>query len=284
MNKDNDFKLGRGLSSLIPSKFETPGVKGEQIVSLPVQDITPNPHQPRSFFQDDQINELVESIREHGILQPLIVTQSKAGYQLIAGERRLRAAKKLGLKVVPAIIRRASEQQKLELAIVENVQRADLNPIERALGFKKLMNEFQLKQEDIALKVGQKRSTIANALRLLSLPEDIIQNIREGRITEGHAKVLLSLASEDLMRQMLKKILLHNMSVRETEEAVRGKRKSKTSNVRNERVLALEQRLQRALNTKVSIQGIKIGKIVIDYYSPEELDDIISRIEKGEDE
>jgi len=277
---EKEFTLGRGLSSLIPSKHQTVGMPGEQVVELPVADITPNPHQPRTDFIASAIDNLVESIREHGIVQPLIVTQSKTGYQLIAGERRLRAAKKLGLTKVPAIIRRASEQQKLELAIVENVQRSDLNPIERALSYKKLIDEFQLRQEDIAKKVGQKRSTISNALRLLNLPDDIITYIREGRISEGHAKVLLSLDSEDLQRQMLEKILLHKLSVRETEAAVKGKTKKQGNHVQKDpHLFEIEQRLQSILNTKVSIQGKKAGKIMIDFYSPEELDDLTSVIE-----
>jgi len=276
---EKDFVLGRGLSSLIPTKHQTPGIPGEQVIDLPVTDISPNPHQPRTDFEVGAIDDLVESIREHGIFQPLIVTQSKTGYQLIAGERRLRAAKKLGLKNVPAIIRRASEQQKLELAIVENVQRSDLNPIERALSYKKLLDEFQLRQEDIAKKVGQKRSTISNSLRLLSLPDDIITYIRQGRMTEGHAKVLLSLDSEDLQRQMLDKILLHKLSVRETEAAIKGKTNKKVTERKDPHFFEIEQRWQSALNTKVTVQGKKAGKIMIDFYSPEELDDLTSVVE-----
>jgi len=278
-NNEKEFTLGRGLSSLIPSKYQTPGMPGERVVDLLIADITPNPHQPRTDFDSNAIDDLVESIREHGIVQPLIVTQVKDGYQLIAGERRLRAAKKLGLTKVPAIIRRASEQQKLELAIVENVQRSDLNPIERALSYKKLIDEFQLRQEDIAKKVGQKRSTISNSLRLLALPDDIILYIREGRISEGHAKVLLSLDSEDLQRQMIEKILLHKLSVRDTEAAVQGKTRKKVVKSKNPHFFDIEQRLQSALNTKVAVQGKKAGKIVIDFYSPEELNDLTSIIE-----
>jgi ParB family chromosome partitioning protein len=273
-----EFALGRGLSSLIPSKHETPGAPGEKVIDIPVGDITPNPHQPRTEFVDGEINDLVESIREHGILQPLIVTEGKGGYQLIAGERRLRAAKRLGLKKVPAIVRRASEQQKLELAIVENVQRQDLNPIERAFGFKKLIDEFQLRQEDVAKKVGQKRSSVANTLRLLTLPDDIIEYLSQGRITEGHAKVLLSLDSDDLRRQMLKKILLHNLSVRETEAAIGGSKKKKPAR-RDEEIAKLEDRLQKALATKVSISGKRsFGRIVIEYYSEDELHDLMGKL------
>lgn len=280
IQQKNDFTLGRGLSSLIPSKFETPGVPGEKVIEIDVDAIAPNPHQPRTTFDVGNIDDLVESIREHGILQPLIVTQSKTGYQLIAGERRLRASKKLGLAKVPAIIRRASEQQKLELAIVENVQRTDLNPMERAFGYKKLMDEFQLRQEDVAQKVGQKRSTVANTLRLLTLPEDIIQYVREGRITEGHAKVLLSLDTEDLQRQLLKKILLHSLSVRDSETAARGG-KAKKEAPQDPVLAGYEQRMQSALSTRVSIQGRrKTGKVIIEYYSPEELEDLVRSIEK----
>jgi ParB family chromosome partitioning protein len=273
-----EFAIGRGLSSLIPSKHETPGVPGEKIIQIPVSDIAPNPHQPRTNFQAVDIDDLVESIREHGIVQPLIVTEGKNGYQLIAGERRLRAAKQLGLKKVPAIIRRASEQQKLELAIVENVQRKDLNPIERALGFKKLIDEFQLRQEDVAKKVGQKRSSIANTLRILTLPDDIIEYLQQGRLTEGHAKVLLSLVTDDLRRSMVKKILLHNLSVRETEAAIGGSGKKKPQR-RDEEMAKLEDRLQKSLSTKVSIQGKKsFGKIVIEYYSEDELNDLLGKL------
>lgn len=272
------FALGRGLSSLIPSKFETPGVSGERVVEIDVNQVSPNPHQPRTEFSNNHLDDLVESIREHGILQPLIVTEGKTGFQLIAGERRLRAAKKVGLKKVPVIIRRASEQQKLELAIVENVQRSDLNPVERALGYKKLMDEFQLRQEDVAKKVGQKRPSIANTLRILTLPENIIQYLNEGRLTEGHAKVILSLDTEDLRQQMVKKILLHNLSVRETENAIgirRGSKQKKT----NPALKDIEDRLQHSLATKVSVTGKRsYGKIVIEYYSEEELDSLMSKL------
>lgn len=283
MTHDKDFQLGRGLSSLIPSKLETPGVPGEKIVAIAVGEIDPNPHQPRTDFQEGPIDDLVESIREHGILQPLIVTQNRDRHQLIAGERRLRAAKKLGLEKVPVIVRRASEQQKLEMAIVENVQRSDLNPIERALSYKKLMDEFQLTQEEIGKKVGQKRSTVTNSLRLLTLPKDIIQNVIEGRITEGHAKVLLSLDSQELMRQMLSKILMHKLSVRETEAAIKGGKKSHKEKEKSPAFLDVERRLSNVLGSKVTLQGkTKTGKIIIDYYSEEDLERLIELLQKKE--
>lgn len=283
MKQDKDFQLGRGLSSLIPSKLETPGVPGERVIDVAVSEIDPNPHQPRTDFQEGSIDDLVESLREHGVLQPLIVTRNKDRYQLIAGERRLRASKKLGLAKVPVIVRRASEQQKLELAIVENVQRSDLNPIERALSYKKLLDEFQLTQEEMGKKVGQKRSTVSNSLRLLTLPEDIIRYIQQGRISEGHAKVLLSLDNHDLMHQMIDKILLHKLSVRETEAAIKGGKKPKTEKPKSDAILDRERKISNSLGTKVTIQGkSKVGKIVIDYYSEEDLERLTDKLSGDE--
>lgn len=280
MNQANDFKLGRGLSSLIPPKQGSRKGGGEQVLLVPITDIMPNPHQPRTQFSEAPIADLVESIREHGILQPLMVSPTKTGYQLIAGERRFRAAKTLGLKTVPAIVRNASEQQKLEIAIVENVQRQDLNPIERALGYRKLIDEFRLTQEQVGKKVGQKRSSVANTLRLLALPSDIIDLLKAGQLTEGHAKVLLALDSDDLRRQLVKKILLHNLSVRETEAAI-SKRGGKKSVRKDQELADAEDNLQHALGTKVTITGRKkAGKISIEFYSEEDFKNLIKRLAK----
>ena len=196
--------LGRGLSSLIPPKgvsisaTQEAGSKdsGERISEVSVDQIKANPHQPRQQFDRESLEDLINSIKVHGILQPLVVVKVQGGYELIAGERRLRAAKTLELSRVPVVVRTASEQEKLELALVENVQRQNLNPIEKASGYQLLVDEFSLTQEEVSKKVGQSRAAVANTLRLLSLPATIQNAISEGELTEGHAKVLLSVSSD----------------------------------------------------------------------------------------
>ncbi|MDD5043563.1 MAG: ParB/RepB/Spo0J family partition protein [Patescibacteria group bacterium] len=287
--------LGRGLSSLIPSRsnkekepvatkeasFRSHSLPedGERIFQLPVTDISPNPAQPRQDFGHQALEDLVNSIKEHGIIQPLIVTKKGEGYELVTGERRLRAAKIAGLKKVPAIIRTAQGQEKLELALIENVQRQDLNPMEEAVAYKRLSDEFGLTQEEVAKKVGKSRPVVANSLRLLSLPEEIKKFLRAGKLSESHARIILQLPNEKEQLKFVRKILKDELSVRASEEAVRSV--TVKSHVRrvDSNLAAYEEELRHALGAKVNIkksgQG---GRIVIEYYSEEELSDIISKI------
>ncbi len=285
--------LGRGLDSLIPKKIinsvpvEALSETGsaillndlDRIVKVNPNEIAINPWQPRQSFSESGINDLVESIREHGIIQPLIVTRTNGKYELIAGERRLRSAKILGLKEVPVIVREASEQKKLEIAIIENLQRENLNPLETAWGYQKLMDEFNISQEDAAKRVGKARSTVANCLRLLALPEEIKTGLAEKKITEAHAKYLLGLDSEAKQINVYRKIVRNNMTVAETDREIKRLGGTKDARVKDFADEDKEKRLAQTLGTKVNIkrQG-KGGKITIDFYSDGELSDIISRI------
>lgn len=279
---DHQSGLGRGLASLIPSR--EPDVQGgEPAASVRVSDIDSNPRQPRQSFEHASLEDLINSIREHGIVQPLVVTPTAGGrFRLIAGERRLRAAKILGLETVPVIVRKASDQEQLELALVENVQRKDLNPIERALGYKSLVDEFNLTQEEIAKKVGQSRPAVANTLRLLTLPEEIKQALREAKLTEGHGKAILSVEGETAQLALARKILLHNLTVREVEAHVRPRRRGVTPQETDPGLSDYQRELEEALGTKVEItRKRKGGKIVIEFYSEEELKGIIRKITRG---
>lgn len=283
------YGLGRGLNSLIPPKkiiqaFSS-GVEaapqGVRLVDVPVKNIRPNPKQPREDFGYQDLEDLINSIKEHGILQPLVVTKVDGeNYELIAGERRFRAAKFLNLRTVPAIVRTAKDQEKLELALIENIQRKNLNPIEEGRAFQRLMDEFNLTQEEVAVRVGKSRPVIANTLRLLSLPEEIIQAIRSGKIKESHGRTLLSLPDERSQLRYFSKILKNEMTVRDVEGAVR-----KVKGVRQRKVdpalAAKEELLRGVFGTKVEIKkrGTK-GQIVIHFYSDEEYSDIIRKISK----
>lgn len=282
-----DKRLGRGLESLIPKvinqrKISVTSIK-ENIIEVDVDKIAPNPHQPRQMLKDELLQELAESIKEHGILQPLILTKTEEnGYQVLAGERRLKAAKLIGLKKVPAIVRSVSEQQKLELAIVENVQRKNLNPIEEATSFQKLIDEFNLTQENVAKKVSKDRSWISNHLRIFKLPAEIQNALAEEKITMGHAKAILALKEEKLQKELFNKIVNEKYSVRETEgqvKKVRVKSHSRKVKIRNAEVIALEEKLKEALSTKIEIKKKgKGGQIIIDFYSNEELQNLVDKI------
>ncbi|MEI6835738.1 MAG: ParB/RepB/Spo0J family partition protein [Candidatus Falkowbacteria bacterium] len=285
--------LGRGLDSLIPKKIittmpaEALSEVGsalllndlDRIVKVAPEKIAINPWQPRQHFADAALHELVESIREHGIIQPLIVTKTNGNYELIAGERRLRSAKVLGLKEVPVIVREASEQKKLEFAIIENLQRENLNPLETAWAYQKLIDEFNISQEDAAKRVGKARSTVANCLRLLLLPDEIKTALAEKKISEAHAKYLLGLDSEAKQINVFRKIVRNNMTVAETDREIKRLGGTKEARVKDFADEDKEKRLAQALNTKINIkrQG-KGGKIVIDFYSEGELGDIIDKI------
>ncbi len=287
--------LGRGLGSLIPKK--TAAAAGDQfggeagapenaviadqdrIFQISPDSIDFNPLQPRQNFPESGLRDLAESIRQHGIIQPLVVTKKGDRFELIAGERRLRSARILGLKTVPVIKREEKEQRKLEIALIENLQREDLNPMEAAGAYRRLMDEFNLTQEEVARKVGKARSSVANTLRLLSLPKAIQEALAAGKISEAHAKYLSGLEGEIKQLNMLKKILRQNLTVAETDKEIRRLGGTKAAKVKDYMDRAKEDELAEFLSTKVEIrrQGSK-GKLMIDFYSEEELNEIIKKI------
>jgi ParB family transcriptional regulator, chromosome partitioning protein len=284
--------LGRGLSSLIP-KLNQPGqipapaegqLTDEKIIQVPLELIAKNPFQPRENFDYNDLEDLVESIKKHGILQPLVVTKSADGYQLIAGERRFRAAEIIGSKTVPVIVRTATNNEKLELALIENLQRQNLNPIEEARAYQKLISEFNLTQEEAALRVGKKRTTVANTLRMLDLPAEIQQALAERKITPGHAKIILSVESEPERFKLYKKIINTPLTVRDADAAVKKvqvKTHERKIHGQSLEILDQEDQLRKALNTKVKISSKgEGGQIVIDYYSAEELANLVEKLVK----
>ena len=267
--------LGRGLEALIPLKEE--GFEKEVLV----KDISPNKYQPRESFRPEKLRELIASIREKGVVQPILVRAKGRGYELIAGERRLRAARELRLKKIPAVIRDVRDEEMLELSLIENIQREDLTPIEEAQAYRRLIKEFGLTQSSLAKRVGKERPSIANILRLLSLPREIQLDVSRGTISPGHARALLGLGKAGQV-EMNKKIKRRRLSVRETEELVsRRKRrkppaKRRTMLRRDVQIVALEEELMKTLGTRVRItQRQGKGKIEIEYYSPEDLERIL---------
>jgi len=275
--------LGRGLDALIPGGEPSPmGGSGASKVALDL--IERNPRQPRIHFDADELDELSASIREHGIIQPLIVSPGQAGkYVLIAGERRLEAARKAGLANVPVVVREASDQQFLELALIENVQRADLNAIEEAEAYLHLTEEFGLSHEQVALRVGKNRVTVTNTLRLLNLSDKVKQSLVDGQVSEGHARALLGLSTLEAQDAALQTVLNLGLNVRQTELLVRklggGKTASKPKAAPSPEAAELEQRLRSSLGTKVSLRhGRKGGTLTIHYYSNEELDALLGRL------
>lgn len=277
--------LGRGLDALIPGGENTPA-EGD-ISYVPVNHISPNPRQPRQDINTDELEELTASIREHGVLQPLIVTPIEMGgqYILIAGERRLEAAKKAGLSSVPVIVRPATDQQRLELALIENVQRADLSPLEEAEAYRQLSVDFSLSHEDIAQRVAKSRVAVTNTLRLLKLPDAVKNALVEGRISAGHARALLALPTPEAQVAALHTILAQDFNVRQTEELVRKLAGERPPSVPKPapppEVRELEERLRISLGTKVLLRaGRKGGTLTIHYYSNEELDALLGRLLK----
>ncbi|HAM56023.1 MAG TPA: hypothetical protein DCQ64_11685 [Candidatus Rokubacteria bacterium] len=268
----NKRGLGRGLGALLSS---TPSEGQDSLVEIPVGQIAVSPNQPRKAFGSNTLNELAASIRASGVIQPVIVRRQGMGYQLIAGERRWRAARLAGLDRIPALVREATDAQSLELALVENLLREDLNPIEQAEAYQKLLAQFAWTQEELAERVGKDRSSIANCLRLLKLPESIQADLRAGRLTMGHARALLSLASAADQLRLREEILAHSWSVRTTEEDVQRKRSQLPRRPlrRSPELGALEDTLREALVTRVRLVGNeRRGRIEIAYTSREDLD------------
>jgi ParB family chromosome partitioning protein len=275
------FGLGRGLDALIPR-----AAAATDVPEIPIERIARNPHQPRSHFDDAETAELATSIALHGVLQPIVVrATADGGYELIAGERRLRAARIAGLTHIPAVVRESADGEQLELALVENLQRQDLNAIEEATAYRELINRFALSHEDVARRVGKSRVAISNALRLLDLTPETREAIAEGRISEGHGRALAALTIPELQRAALLIVLERHLSVRQTEELVRRKRDSgapKRTGAISDDLADLEAQLRGLLATRVGIVRTRRGgRLVIDFYSDEELDRLHAIIARG---
>jgi ParB family chromosome partitioning protein len=276
--------LGRGLSALIPQRH-LPGAAG--YVDVPIARVRSNPYQPRQRVDEDELRALAASIAEHGVLQPILVMETLDGYQLIAGERRLRAAQVAGLERIPAVVRQLVDREQLEIALVENLQRADLDPLESAHAFRQLIDEFGMSQEEVADRVGRARSTIANTLRLLDLDPIVQSAVIDGRISEGHARALGGLPLE-LQGRVLSTVVDGDLSVRQTEELVRRVREPRQpaehapATPKDPDIERVEEELRQALGTKVSLaRSRRGGRIVIEYYSDEELGRLYDRLIGG---
>ena len=278
--------LGKGLGALIPEIPENSG-KQDGTLQCTIDDIQVNPHQPRTVFNQEKLEELASSIREKGIIQPLLVKEVEIGYQLIAGERRLRAARLAGLSQVPVIVKNVSEEEQIELSLIENLQREDLNPIEEAESYKKLMHDFEYTQQKLAQVLGKDRTTIANQIRLLKLPTMVKKALSQNEISMGHARCLLSITEPLKLREAYRLVLLKGLSVRETEKLAKKMNQVKSRKKVEEKSVHLESLrndLMQHLGTQVKIwQRGKKGKIIIEFYSPEELEGILERI-KGVNE
>ncbi|MEJ2745143.1 MAG: ParB/RepB/Spo0J family partition protein [bacterium] len=275
--------LGRGLDALIP---ENVTVREREVLEVEVSRIQPGRYQPRIEFDKEKQQELVDSIREKGVVQPVIVRATDGQFELIAGERRLRAVKELGWAKIPALIKNVSDEQAFELAIIENVQRENLNPIEEAKAYLKLSNEFNLTQEDIAKKVGKNRASVANAMRLLKLPAEIQDDVSKGKISAGHAKVILMVDSAQLQKKLRDMVVANDLSVRGTERAAgrlktQPAHKQKLGIRKSPDLLAIEENLRSTFGTQVSIvPGKRKGRIEIEYYSHEDLERILELVLK----
>jgi ParB family transcriptional regulator, chromosome partitioning protein len=287
----NRKALGKGINALIPDfEMGVPGSKLEGMIQsseLLIDEISPNRFQPRKYFDDDKLEELVKSICENGILQPVVVQKSVNGYELVVGERRWRASKKAGLKKIPAVIREVSDAQALELAIIENIHRQDLNPIEEAEAYARLADNFVLTQEMIAKKVGKSRTAVANILRLLKLPRSIKEDMISGKLSMGHARALLGLEEARQAQALCKEIFKKDLTVRQTEKRVNKIKQTVTikpaypADKKNIFFKDLEKELERKLGTKVEISPKKKGgKLVVTYYSDDDLERIQNLIGK----
>lgn len=268
--------LGRGLEALIPTTGTRPANR-EVVRTVPLEDIRPNPRQPRNHMDEAKLAELAESIRTYGLIQPLIVTEAGGGYTLIAGERRWRASRLAGLQEVPVIVKETTSQEMLEIALVENIQRDDLNPLEEGYAYQQLIEEFGLTQAEVAERVGKGRSTVANLVRLVALPDNIQQAVIDGRISGAHARALLALPTPEMQTAAMNQILRLDLSVRQTETLVRNllqekKPEPKPRSTLSPELAALQQEFEESLGTRVNIetkgQG---GRLIIHYFSDDDL-------------
>ncbi len=274
--------LGKGLKAFIPEEYGI--LKEERYAELDIEQIKPNPLQPRLKFDSESIDELAHSIKESGILQPIVVIQDKSYYKIIIGERRWRAAQKIGLKKIPAVIRSMAKVKQFETSLVENLQREDLNPLEVALAYKKLIQELNYTQQDIADKVGKDRTSVANYLRLLNLPKEIQNNLAERKISMGHARALISLENPRLQISLARQIIQKQLSVRDVEkiiQKIKHPTPSKKDQLPDPDLMALQEELIKLLGTKVSIAGTqKKGVIKIHYFSTDDLNRFYEKIKE----
>ncbi len=281
--------LGRGLEALIPDRTGSseeaatiPVAGGE--TSIRLKDITTNPYQPRGRFDPEAMKEMVQSVREMGLVQPILVRPQGDKYQIVAGERRFKAAKEVGLKYIPAVIREVDDREMLEIALIENLQREDLSAVDEAEAYRVLSEQFGMTQAEIAERVGKNRSTVANTMRLLRLPEKVRQSVSRGTLSMGHARALLGLDSLDHQVRLAQEIETRNLSVREVEKRVQnlvGEKRTSTR-PRNPEIVDLEERMQRWLGTRVRISERKgRGRVVVEFYSNEDLDRIIDLLRSG---
>lgn len=279
--------LGRGLSALIPEKFElTQDKRSEEVAILKTAKIKNNTQQPRTHYDTLKLEELKSSIKDKGFLQPILVRGNGDEYEVIAGERRLRAARALGLEEVPAIIKNVSLQESFVLSLVENIQREELNAIEEAQAFLRLTQEYKFSRDDVAKAVAKDPSTVSNSLRLLALPEYIQEAVMDEKISMGHARSLLAVENEVRQKQLFEKIIAKALSVRELESIIKSEghtllRRAKREKAKNADIVSIEEELQRFIGSKVRIQAQKKrGKIIIEYYSPDDLDRILGLLRR----
>jgi len=286
--------LGRGIDALIQQVDDDTTSDHKDVTTVPLRNIQPNPYQPRTEFDEERLSELAESIKQQGVIQPLIVEKERDIYTIIAGERRFRAARMAGLSEVPVILRKFTDDEKLEIALIENIQREDLNPIEEAKAYRKLMECNNLSQDSLAKKIGKKRSTVANSVRLLKLPEDMQESIVNGELSSGHARAILSVINPADQRILYNRIINEHLSVREAERQAagfnKGMRSSEKERDKNSQprivppeVQEIEQRFLDKLGTKVSLKGnMQKGRIEITYYSKEDLERVYDIITGSE--
>jgi ParB family chromosome partitioning protein len=276
--------LGRGMAALLSNAPPpTPAGAGRSLLSLPIEAVERSPGQPRKRFEEERLEELAASIREHGVVEPILVRREGGRYRIVAGERRWRAAQRAGLREIPAVLREASDREAFELALVENLQREDLNAIEQAEAYQVLLSDHGLTQEEVARRVGKDRSSVANALRLLRLPAEVREAVRDGRLDMGHARALLGVSDADALRRLAQRVVREGLSVRETEALVRavgsaGRKRTTSPDSAGVRDLAV--RLQRRLGARCRViqKTPTAGKLEVEYTSLEELDGILVKI------
>ena len=278
--------LGKGLNAIIGADVVSEVIDRPRAVEIPVDRLSPNPFQPRRSFTEEGLEQLADSIRHHGILQPIVVRPSGDGYQLIAGERRWRAAQIAGLQRIPAVVRELDDPGMVQVALIENLQREDLNPIEEASAYRRLMDEFNMTQEQLSSTIGRSRPAIANAVRLLNLPTEIQRAVEERKLSEGHARCLLAISDQEDQLKVAAQIIANGLNVRQAEELVRGTTRDVSRETIRKRTseddpdaVRLTQRLGERLGTRVKLSGsVRKGKLEIEYYSTEDLDRILEII------
>ena len=278
--------LGKGLSALISEDFSSKEeeVSKDSILNINIKDIIPNKNQPRRDFDEDALKELAKSIELYGLIQPILVREVKGKYEIVAGERRWRACKLAGLKEIPGILKDMGQEESAKIALIENIQREDLNPVEEAHAYKKLMEEFNLTQEELSAQIGKSRSYISNSIRILNLDNEVLDHISSGDLSQGHGKAILSIKNKDEQIKIAKEILNKKLNVRDTESLTRSKsniEKELEKDLDQSYIISIEDKLMMALGTKVNLlQGDKKGKIEIEYYGDEDLERLLEVLTK----